>query len=128
MSTETGEFIPLRDTKFHEGQIVQKIQHKLNNQERYDSRVVTPQFLHWVARKCHSGSREYANNWLVLPFSLSPEDDAPSGSLNFSRFDNTELHLSIKSVSGANTDVAIFARSHNLLRIQDGIASLAFAS
>jgi hypothetical protein len=60
-------------------------------------------------------------------FSLYPEKHQPSGSINFSRIDNSRL--SLKCVNNINTsNVYIFAINYNLLIIKSGMGGLKFST
>ena len=73
----------------------------------------------------------------VYSFALSPEEHQPSGTANFSRFDNAELLLTLaqpKSPTDTNNNssnvyqVTVFARNYNVLRITSGMGGLAYAN
>lgn len=65
----------------------------------------------------------------VYSFCLDPEDNlAPSGSFNFSRMDSVVLFLKLAPKIAASGTVTVFARSHNILKVANGFASLVFAS
>ena len=85
----------------------------------------------------------------VMPFSLFPESHQPSGSLNFSRLDNAELRFvfdgnlekyanrtiskaEAKSAAVANLpyerDIHVYAVSYNILKVQSGMAGLAYSN
>ena len=69
-------------------------------------------------------------------FSLNPENHEPSGSLNFSKLDKTELRLRIRrdfhnnskseGFSLNNKILKIFALNYNVLRVMSGHAGLVF--
>ena len=66
-------------------------------------------------------------------FALNPEEFQPSGHCNMSRIDNATLHIDIDSSDPTaccddNAEVYVYARSMNQLRIQGGMAGLAFAN
>lgn len=61
-------------------------------------------------------------------FSLqNPEDHQPSGQANFSRFDTAHLQFLLNKDLPAGR-MKIFATNFNVLRVQQGMAGLAFAS
>jgi hypothetical protein len=83
----------------------------------------------------------------LMSFSLKPDEDQPSGSVNLSRIDNVTLSLSLKAaktaVTAANlvmsdndttldatklTELDVFAVNYNVLRIMSGMGGLAYAS
>jgi hypothetical protein len=62
-----------------------------------------------------------------MPFSLKPEDNQPTGSLNMSRFDDTTLALKLAQ-GNPECYLFIYAVSYNVLTIENGTFSLEFAS
>ena len=66
------------------------------------------------------------NNYIyVYSFSLNPEDYQPSGSCNFSRFDNKQLEIEFVD-NIPNSELKIFAINYNILRITQGLGGLAY--
>ena len=63
----------------------------------------------------------------VYPFSLKPESIQPSGSCNFSRFDNKELEIEF-SDNIPDSELKIFAINYNILRITKGLGGLAYTN
>ena len=67
----------------------------------------------------------------VYSFALQPEEHQPTGTCNFSRIDNAQVSVSIKS-SMAPASVLpqqkLFAVNYNILRIQSGMGGLAFSN
>lgn len=71
----------------------------------------------------------------VYSFALTPEEHQPSGTANFSRFDNAELLLNlVQPKDSTNTNnanqyqVTVFAYNYNILRITSGMGGLAYAN
>ena len=60
-------------------------------------------------------------------FALQPEEHQPTGTCNFSRIDNAQLAITLKSNSVATTQ-KMFAINYNVLRIQSGMGGLAFSN
>jgi len=61
-------------------------------------------------------------------FGLFPESENPSGQANFSRIDSKKLHLTLDSNIPPGSDVIVFARNWNLLRVTLGLAGKAYAN
>jgi hypothetical protein len=62
-------------------------------------------------------------------FALAPEDAQPSGSLNFSRIDNTEMIVRLQeAIAQTQTTLIVFARSFNILRFKEGLGGLKFSN
>ena len=66
------------------------------------------------------------NNYIyVYSFSLKPEEEQPTGSCNFSRFDNKQIELEFEDNIN-HSDFRIYAVNYNVLRISKGICGLAY--
>jgi hypothetical protein len=113
---------------------------RLNNQARFGGRDVPASWYRLVAPYQHHSSIPEAFIY-VYSFALFPEDPQPTGTLNFSRIDNATLNLDLdpnlftdNSASGGSdssndsAEIVIFARNYNVLRIQNGLAGLAYAN
>ena len=59
-------------------------------------------------------------------FALDPENHLPTGSINMSRINNQLLTLRLTKYSGGTRTIHIYAKSYNVLRIQNGLAGLLF--
>jgi hypothetical protein len=72
------------------------------------------------------------NNYIyVYSFSLNPEDDQPSGSLNCSKIDDIQLNLeftvpTVPPEVAQERRVTVYAPNYNVLRIVGGLGGLAF--
>lgn len=74
-------------------------------------------------------TRMPAKNIYCYSFALTPEDQQPSGSCNFSRIDSAELIFTAKQLSAAAPGkLKVFAISYNVLRLQSGMAGLAYSN
>ena len=62
----------------------------------------------------------------VYSFALHPEQQQPSGTANFSRFDLAQLQVRLNSAA-TNGKIKVMALGYNVLRIGSGMAGLAFA-
>ena len=63
----------------------------------------------------------------VYSFALQPEEHQPTGTCNFSRIDNAQVAINMKS--GYTTPLQkMFAINYNILRIQSGMGGLAFSN
>jgi hypothetical protein len=64
----------------------------------------------------------------TMSFALHPSEDlSPTGSINFSKLDNSQLSFTISEKASQRGRVLVMARNWQLLRVSDGIAGLAFA-
>jgi hypothetical protein len=62
----------------------------------------------------------------VYSFALQPEEHQPTGTCNFSRIDNAQVSLNMKTL--AVPLQKMFAVNYNILRIQSGMGGLAFSN
>lgn len=62
----------------------------------------------------------------VYSFGLRPEEHQPSGSINFSRIDTANLHLTLADSEACK--VKIYAVNYNILRIMSGMGGLAYSN
>ena len=96
----------------------------LNGQDRFKEQKgayfnqVQP-FYHHDASPC-TGVYSYS-------FALQPEEHQPTGTCNFSRIDNAQVQVTMKSADD-NTSLNMFAVNYNVLRVQSGMGGLAFSN
>ena len=97
---------------------------KLNGHDRFEKR--NGAYFHLVQPYQHHTRcpRKYV---YCYSFALSPEEHQPSGSCNFSRIDNARLILESNVSASVGTN-KVFAVNYNVLRIQSGMAGLAFSN
>lgn len=60
-----------------------------------------------------------------LPFSTKPEGNQPTGSLNFSRFDNITLNCKLRN-GNSGCKLFMFGINYNIFKIENGIPILEF--
>jgi hypothetical protein len=100
------------------------VRFSINNQPRFGGRVA--QYYRLVQPyEFHS---HFPDTFIYCySFALYPEELTPSGSLNFSRLDNTEIDFMFEEgLQQEALAIAVFAINHNLLNILDGLAGLSF--
>jgi hypothetical protein len=61
-------------------------------------------------------------------FAIKPEEHQPSGTCNFSRVDNSQVSITLKTGISQNSFLEMFAVNYNVLRIQSGMGGLAFSN
>ena len=61
-------------------------------------------------------------------FAIKPEEHQPSGTCNFSRVDNAQARLTLKTGIAPYSFLEMFAVNYNVLRIQSGMGGLAFSN
>ena len=62
------------------------------------------------------------------PFCIKLNGSQPSGSLNFSRVDNSKLVLKNLTVAGTPSMLRVYTVNYNILRVKNGLAGVAFGN
>lgn len=102
---------------------------KLNSNDRWDSKHPMEYFRLVQPYQHHSNipkAKIYCFN-----FGLHPEEDQPSGAINFSRIDNITFQVTAdnaKAPLNAAAELYVFAVNYNVLVIKDGLGGLMYAS
>ena len=96
----------------------------LNGQDRFKEQY--GKYFNSVQPFYHHTGTPYVGIY-VYSFALQPEEHQPTGTCNFSRIDNAQLWIAMKSNSQATTQ-KMFAINYNVLRIQSGMGGLAFSN
>ena len=103
----------------------------LNGQDRFKEQF--GKYFNQVQPWYHHTGNPYPGIY-SYSFALHPEEHQPTGTCNFSRIDNAQVQVWLKSPGGstANTDSTkiqkLFAVNYNILRIQSGMGGLAFSN
>ena len=109
----------------------------LNGQERFSERkgsyfrLVQPYQRHTSIPDSSGTKYIYAYS-----FGLNPEEHQPSGTCNFSRIDNSDLHIVFRNPKDNDLQappmpggaIRIYAINYNVLRIQNGMGGLAYSN
>lgn len=106
---------------------------KLNGHDRYAEQTgeyhdLVQAYYHWsrIPGGTGVGSKYTTSRGInTYSFALHPEKHQPSGTLNWSRIDNSTLELTFASQSGV---LKIFVINYNVLRITAGMGGLAYAN
>ena len=96
----------------------------LNGQDRFKEQY-GKYFNQYQPLQYHSGN-PYPGIY-AYSFALQPEEHQPTGTCNFSRIDNAQVQVQLKSGSLVNIQ-KLFAVNYNVLRIQSGMGGLAFSN
>jgi hypothetical protein len=96
----------------------------LNGQDRFKEQNGT--YFNSVQPFYHHTGTPYPGIY-VYSFALQPEEHQPTGTCNFSRIDNAQVSIQLKSNNQA-TQQKLFAVNYNILRIQSGMGGLAFSN
>ena len=86
-----------------------------------------------IADNLYLGKVQFLNNHTRLPnlaiynysFSIDPENYLPTGQVNMSRIMNQNFWINLTPDTNART-VNIYAKSYNILRVQNGLAGVLF--
>jgi hypothetical protein len=96
----------------------------LNGQDRFKEQ--SGKYFNQVQPFYHHTGTPYPGVY-VYSFALQPEEHQPTGTCNFSRIDNAQVSVQLKSNSQATLQ-KLFAVNYNILRIQSGMGGLAFSN
>jgi hypothetical protein len=96
----------------------------LNGQDRFKEQ--NGKYFNQVQPFYHHTGTPYPGIY-TYSFALQPEEHQPTGTCNFSRIDNAQVSVQMKS-SCQTTLQKLFAVNYNILRIQSGMGGLAFSN
>jgi hypothetical protein len=96
----------------------------LNGQDRFKEQYGN--YFNQVQPFYHHTGTPYPGIY-VYSFALQPEEHQPTGTCNFSRIDNAQVSVQMKSNNSATLQ-KLFAVNYNILRIQSGMGGLAFSN
>lgn len=113
------------ETGNNAGEAFNKMSLKLNGNERLEDQDAV--YYRVIQNKTHH-TRIPNKHVYTYSFALFPEDGNPSGSLNFSRIDNSRLTLSFSTALAENAEVFVYARNVNVSTIGSGVQLLRYAS
>ena len=97
----------------------------LNGQDRFKEQ--NGKYFNQVQPFNHHSGNPYPGVY-SYSFALKPEEHQPTGTCNFSRIDNAQVTVALKSNTTASTTMHMFATNYNVLRIQSGMGGLAFSN
>jgi hypothetical protein len=61
----------------------------------------------------------------VMPFSIRPEDNQPTGSLNMSRFNDVTLSLNLEA-NNPKLKLSVYSLTYNIVKIESGLLTMEF--
>ena len=96
----------------------------LNGQDRFKEQYGN--YFNQVQPFYHHTGTPYPGIY-TYSFALQPEEHQPTGTCNFSRIDNAQVSVQLKSFNSATLQ-KLFAVNYNILRIQSGMGGLAFSN
>ena len=96
----------------------------LNGQDRFKEQY--GKYFNQVQPFYHHTGAPYPGIY-TYSFALQPEEHQPTGTCNFSRIDNAQVSVNMKSNNSATLQ-KLFAVNYNILRIQSGMGGLSFSN
>ena len=97
----------------------------LNGQDRFKEQK--GKYFNQVQAFNHHSGTPYPGVY-SYSFALKPEEHQPTGTCNFSRIDNAQVAVTLKSGATDSQVMHMFATNYNVLRIQSGMGGLAFSN
>lgn len=96
----------------------------LNGQDVIPAQIGTPLYLGSVQPMDYY-TRSPTHNFYVYSFCLDPENDDPTGHLNFGRIQRQDVNLSVVP-SAVDTYFRVYARAYNIFNINTGTGLMLF--
>lgn len=100
---------------------------KLNGHERFAEQ--SGEFFNYLQPfETHKSTPKDGIN--LYSFALNPLEHQPSGTCNFSRIDNTSLHIKFDSdiINASGTKLIVFVLNYNILRVMNGLAGISYSN
>ena len=106
--------------------IVKLVKLQLNGHDRFQER--SGNYFNYVQPYQHF-SNTPVDGINVYSFAINPEEHQPSGTCNFSRIDNSTLHINF-DIENLNCSAVckIYTINYNILRIMSGMGGLAYSN
>jgi hypothetical protein len=108
------------------GDLLAQLELDFNTTERIATNVGSPQFLR-IIQGLEFHTRVPDRLFYMYSFSLDPEGDSPTGSVNLSRIKNQNLFLGINPTP-TNVNIRVYAASYNFLETSNGSAKVTFSN
>jgi hypothetical protein len=105
--------------------VISRIVLRLNNEVLVDDDRVTTRYIR--AFESHS-TMPSSSNVSVYSFAVDPQKMSPSGTLNMSRVASPVLDVYLVAALSTNIKVRFYAKTFNVLEIQNGLGGLLFNS
>jgi hypothetical protein len=113
-------------TSIGTGDILSNLELNFNTTDRISYNVGSPQFLGTI-QPLEFHTRTPDRIFYMYSFSLDPENDSPSGSVNLSRINNQILDVNINSTP-TNVNLRVYAVSYNFLETSNNSARVVFSN
>ena len=108
------------------GDLLAQLELDFNTTERIATNVGSPQFLR-IIQPLEFHTRVPDRLFYMYSFSLDPEGESPTGSVNLSRIKNQNLFLSINPTP-TNVNIRVYAASYNFLETANNSAKVTFSN
>lgn len=108
------------------GDLLAQLELDFNTTERISKNVGSPQFLR-IIQPLEFHTRVPDRLFYMYSFSLDPEDESPTGSVNLSRIKNQNLFLFINPTP-TNVNIRVYAASYNFLETNNNSAKVTFSN
>jgi len=108
------------------GDILNRLQFDFNTTTRIDPTVGTPQFLR-IIQPLEFHTRVPDRLFYMYSFSLDPEGESPTGSVNLSRIQAQNLYFSFNP-NPTNVNIRVYAISYNFLETSNNSAKVTFSN
>lgn len=105
--------------------VISRLVLRLNNEVLVDDDQVTTRYIR--AFESHS-TMPSSSNVSVYSFAVDPQKMSPSGTLNMSRVASPVLDVYLAATVSTNVKVRFYAKTFNVLEIQNGLGGLLFNS
>ena len=106
-----------------QGDVMSECRLLLNGHDRFPARE--GQYFRLVQPMMHH-TNVPTKNVYCYSFALRPEQEQPSGTLNFSRIDSAQFKFEL--ATNDSRDLLVFALNYNVLRIMSGMGGLSFSN
>jgi Large eukaryotic DNA virus major capsid protein/Major capsid protein N-terminus len=108
------------------GDLLSRLRFDFNTTERIASEVGSPQFLR-IIQPLEFHTRVPDRIFYMYSFSLDPEGESPTGSVNLSRIQNQNLYLYLNPTP-TNVNIRVYASSYNFLETANNTAKVTFSN
>lgn len=93
--------------------------------------IITPEtgtvlFLKAVQAAIHHSKTQLIRRFYSYSFALQPEESYPTGQINLSNIKEQTLNIKLTSCPNFSRQIRVYAHSHNILRVGEGIAKTLF--
>ena len=108
------------------GDLLNQLKFDFNTTTRIEPTVGTPQFLR-IIQPLEFHTRVPDRLFYMYSFSLDPEGESPTGSVNLSRIQVQNLYLSLNP-NPTNVNIRVYAVSYNFLETSNNSAKVTFSN